>query len=70
MVMTEERLLTVRDVAERLAVHENTILNWLRRGQLRGYRVGGTKAGWRVKETDLVRFMERRANMPQEPEPR
>ena len=68
MVMAQERMLGVRDITERLGVHENTVLRWLQRGELRGYRLGGRRAGWRVKESDLERFIEQRANVPQDDE--
>ena len=57
VAMTSERLLTVPEVAERLRVSRWTVLNWLRDGKLRGRRLGGTRLGWRVLETDLERFI-------------
>lgn len=57
-VMTEERLLTVTEVAERLRVSTRTVLNWLRDGRLTGRRFGGTKLGWRIKQSDLERFID------------
>jgi len=57
-VMTSERLLTVRQVADRLHVSEYTVREWLRLKRLKGYRPGGTKAGWRVRESDLEQFLE------------
>ncbi len=68
MVMTEERMLTVREITARLGVHENTVLRWLGRGELRGYRLGGRKSGWKVRESDLERFIESRANVPRDDE--
>jgi excisionase family DNA binding protein len=55
--MTEERLLTVREVAERLRSSPETVRRWLRQGKLRGFRPGGTKLGYRVAESELVRFL-------------
>ena len=60
MVMTDERLLTVRDITDRLKVHENTVLGWLKQGKLSGYRLGGTRAGWRIPEGELQRFLSER----------
>lgn len=57
VAMTEERYLTVHEVAIRMRVTEYTVRNWLRSGRLVGYRPGGTKAGWRIKESDLERFI-------------
>ena len=58
--MTSDELLTVPEVARRLRVTEQSIRNWLREGRLRGYRPGGTKAGWRIRTTELERFLAER----------
>ena len=50
-------MLTVRQVAERLQVHIITVQRWLRAGKLRGVRLGGTKAGWRIPESELRRLL-------------
>jgi excisionase family DNA binding protein len=55
--MTGDRALTVPEVAERLQLGEWTIRDWLRTGKLRGYRLGGRRAGWRVDESDLRAFI-------------
>jgi excisionase family DNA binding protein len=55
--MSEQRLLTVREVAERLRASPETVRRWLRRGKLRGFRPGGTKLGYRVPEAELQRFL-------------
>ena len=60
VAVTAERVWTVREVAEHLKVHTNTVLRWLNSGQLRGYRIGGTKAGWRIHQPDLDRFIAER----------
>ena len=60
--MTDDRLLTVADIAARLGAHEETIRSWLREGRLKGIRPGGTKLGWRIAESELRRFLESRTN--------
>jgi excisionase family DNA binding protein len=55
--MTDERLLTVREVAERLRSSPETVRRWLRQGKLRGFQPGGTKLGYRVSEAELRRFI-------------
>ena len=55
--MSEQRLLTVREVAERLRSSPETVRRWLRQGKLRGFRPGGTKLGYRVPEAELQRFL-------------
>jgi excisionase family DNA binding protein len=55
--MSEQRLLTVREVAERIRASPETVRRWLRQGRLRGFRPGGTKLGYRVPEGELQRFL-------------
>jgi excisionase family DNA binding protein len=55
--MSEQRLLTVREVAERIRSSPETVRRWLRQGKLRGFRPGGTKLGYRVPESELQRFL-------------
>ena len=54
--MTDERWLTVAQIAERLQVHQETVRRWLRDGRLEGRNLGG-KGGYRVRERDLEAFM-------------
>jgi excisionase family DNA binding protein len=54
---------TVAQIAAQLQVHERTVRRWLRAGTLPGRNFGG-KAGWRVRATDVERFM---AEWPQPP---
>jgi excisionase family DNA binding protein len=59
-VRERERWLTVAEIAERLQVSEVTVRRWLREGALHGRQLGG-RAGWRVAEAELERFMQARA---------
>lgn len=54
----EDGLLTIPEVARRLRISEWTVRRWLREGRLKGFRIGGTRAGWRVREEDLEAFLE------------
>ncbi|HEV7666814.1 MAG TPA: helix-turn-helix domain-containing protein [Chloroflexota bacterium] len=67
--MTGQRLLTVREVAERLRSSPETVRRWLRLGKLRGFRPGGTKLGYRVPEDELQRFIMRSQSGSDEPPP-
>jgi excisionase family DNA binding protein len=49
-----EELLTVKEVAERLRLSEETIRRWARKGQLRAVRMGATRGGWRVYASDVA----------------
>jgi excisionase family DNA binding protein len=51
------RLMTVDEVAERLRVGAETVRRWLRLGKLKGARLPN-KAGWRIHEDDLDRFVD------------
>ncbi len=56
--MADEAMLTVADVAARLKVPPATVRRWLRDGRLRGVRLGGTKLGYRIRASDLERFIQ------------
>ena len=43
--MAPDTYLTLREAAELLKVHENTIRNWLKRGALPGHKFA---ASWRI----------------------
>jgi excisionase family DNA binding protein len=55
--MGSDKMLTVVQVAEWLQVHPDTVKRWLRDGNLKGFRLGGNRAGWRVRESELERFV-------------
>ena len=57
--MNDEKLYTPSDVANRLQMNERTVTKWLRKGLLRGYKVGKE---WRVSAKDLNTFLEACAN--------
>ena len=59
-MMNNEKLLTPTDVANRLQVNERTVTLWLRKGHLRGFKVGKE---WRISPDDLQAFLEASANM-------
>ena len=46
-----EELLTVKEAAQRLKMHPQTIRRWIKRGLLRASRVG--RRQWRIRESDL-----------------
>jgi excisionase family DNA binding protein len=52
-----DRLLTVLEVAQHLRVHPETVRDWLRQKKLKGFRPGGTKSGWRIRESEIERFV-------------
>ena len=60
-LMTQKILLTPSDVAKRLQMNERTVTQWLRKGHLRGFKIGKE---WRVSEIDLESFIEASANKP------
>jgi excisionase family DNA binding protein len=49
--------LTAAEVATQLNVPVSTVRQWLWDGVLRGQRVGGSNAGWRVRARDLAQFV-------------
>lgn len=57
--MPEETLLTVEEVAKRLAVHPDTIRKWIRHKELNAINLGG-RAGYRIKASALESFLRKR----------
>ncbi len=60
-MMNNDKLLTPVDVSNHLQVNERTVTQWLRKGHLRGFKVGKE---WRVSVKDLEAFLEAGANKP------
>ncbi len=58
-MMNNDKLLTPVDVGDRLQVNERTVAQWLRKGHLRGFKIGKE---WRVSVKDLEAFLEASAN--------
>ena len=58
--------LTVRDVAEAIALSDESVLALIRAKQLRAVNVGlgAVKPRWRVAEADLQSFLDSRAASP------
>lgn len=54
MVSSGSILLTAREVASLLRVHENTVYLWAKSGKLGALRVGGL---WRIRKEDLDKFV-------------
>jgi len=48
-------MLTPREVASELKVSEKTVMKWLRKGTLKGTKLGKL---WRIKEEELQKFIE------------
>jgi len=55
-----ETLMTVQQICDQLQVSDQTVRRWIKAGQLPATNLGG-KAGYRVRATDLMAFLEQRA---------
>ncbi len=64
--MGEDRWLTVGDIVQQARVHEQTVRRWLRSGELKGRNLRG-KSGWRVRQSDLDRFLNPDLHPPRPP---
>lgn len=60
-----DRLLKPREIATRLEVSPRTVVRWIRVGDLMGVKVGKV---WRVYESELDSYLERRASGSVQPE--
>jgi excisionase family DNA binding protein len=58
--MTADQLLTVAEVAARLHVNREVVLDWLRRHELLGTHPDGNQSEWRVSEQAIEDFLENR----------
>lgn len=47
-------MLTVKDVADALKVHEMTIFRYLQKGKIKGIKIGNV---WRISQDELQRIM-------------
>jgi excisionase family DNA binding protein len=52
-----EKFITVRDAAEQLQVHPQTVRLWLRDGKVRGKLIGGRKSGCRIPASEIERLL-------------
>lgn len=60
-------------LAERLAVSPEKVIGWIRRGELRAVDVSDKQGGrpqWRIAESDIAVFLERRAAPAPKPKTR
>jgi len=55
--------LTLQQIADELQLHIETVREWVRTKRLTAYRVG---RDYRVKRTDLNKFLEERRTKPDE----
>jgi excisionase family DNA binding protein len=53
--MASERLLTVKQVAERLQMSPVSVQRWLRAGRMKGSRLPAVRLGWRIPESEVNR---------------
>lgn len=60
MLLVEEQVLTVAEVAERLRVQPAAVRRWIREGRLEAFMPGGEKTGYRILASELRRFIEER----------
>jgi len=61
--MAKDKLLTVEEVAEQLGVGIETVRRWIRSKDLQAIELGG-RAGYRIPESALDRFIRERLSKP------
>jgi excisionase family DNA binding protein len=57
VIMTDEKFLTVAQVAERLEIGQETVRRWIKSGKLHAVNLGGTKLGYRIPESEIERLL-------------
>lgn len=67
--MSDKQCFQVRDIAERYAVREHTVLAWIRAGELQAMNVGvrpkSGKPRWRITTAALEAFEAARSATPE-----
>ena len=58
-----EKLFTLKETAKILRVSERTIMRYLKSGKLKACKLGQ----WRIKESDLNKFLEKHSNAQKKP---
>lgn len=60
-----EKLHKLRDIAQMLNVHYNTVLNWVERKELPAFKFGDER-GYRVADSDLKAFIQSKRTIQEE----
>lgn len=58
LVLTEDRMLNIEEVAEQLKVSQSTIRSLVRSGKLRAYRIGAKRGRLRFKQADVATYID------------
>lgn len=53
----EDRMLTVKEAAERIRVDPETVRRWLRSGKLHGVKISATRGGYRIATSEVERLL-------------
>lgn len=57
--MTQEKFLTLQEVADRLRVSERSVFRYIHSGRLEATKVGY----WRIKESELEKFLKENSSI-------
>lgn len=60
MPQPQEKLLTVKQVADIMSVDEKTVRSWIQRGELRAVNIGRLRPEYRIRPADLDEFISQR----------
>jgi excisionase family DNA binding protein len=60
MADTDDRLLSVADVAKLLSVTEPTVREWIKEGKLKAHRAGARF--WRIRQSEVDRMLGQQAS--------
>ncbi len=57
----QDEWLTVQEITQILKVHEESVRRWIRGRELPAILLGSARGGYRVRRSDLDRFLEEQA---------
>jgi excisionase family DNA binding protein len=58
LVLTEDRMLDIAEVAKQLKVSQSTVRALVRSGKLHAYRIGAKRGRLRFKQEDVARYFD------------
>jgi PTS system nitrogen regulatory IIA component len=63
--MTDDQLMSVRELADYLNINISTVYTWSQRGQIPAMKVGNM---WRYRRSEIEEWLNQRRSQPTEPQ--
>lgn len=57
-IQTDTKYLTVEEVSDTLNIHPETTRRYLKKAQIKGFKLPGGAGDWRIASSDLQKFID------------